>query len=251
MGSRKHWSYLKVAFAFAGRIRPCFQAIFIRGHEDCLSRTGGGVDERWSGYDSDVADDAIDEADEAKNTHKATVYTVGIFSGADASSAGNSNGTDTQKANWFMQNLSSNEGTVQNPSYYLSASDSAALNTIFKTISENIENGGSSITLDEKAVVQDVITDQFILPNGADKTQIKVYTANCNGADASGNLTFGTNTTFADAVVDIDGQNVTVTNFNFADNWCGTETTNGTAAYRGNTHEGATGYSTFRVVLYK
>lgn len=75
-----------------------------------------------------------------KNTHGATVYTVGIFDGADATSAGNTGGTENQKANWFMQNLSSNNGVVQNPSYYLSAGDADSLTNIFKQIADQIES---------------------------------------------------------------------------------------------------------------
>ena len=52
----------------------------------------------WIGYDSATATAAINEANTTKNTHGATVYTVGIFDGADASSSGNSNGNDTPKS---------------------------------------------------------------------------------------------------------------------------------------------------------
>lgn len=49
-----------------------------------------------SGFDSNVASHAITEADSIKAAG-ASVYTVGIFSGADATSAGNSNGSETEK----------------------------------------------------------------------------------------------------------------------------------------------------------
>lgn len=48
----------------------------------------------WEGYDSDVASSAITQANTAKSTYGATVYSVGIFAGADATSAGNQNGND-------------------------------------------------------------------------------------------------------------------------------------------------------------
>ena len=81
-----------------------------------------------TGWDGDVADAAIAEANIAKGNN-VEVYSIGIFDGADSTSAGNQNGTETQRANWFMQNLSSNNGVVQTPSYYLSAGDSEALKT--------------------------------------------------------------------------------------------------------------------------
>ena len=60
-----------------------------------------------------------------------------------------------------MQNLSSNNGTPQSPSYYLSASNSAALNDIFEQISSQIETGGASVKLDSSTVVKDIVSDYF------------------------------------------------------------------------------------------
>ena len=179
-----------------------------------------------------VADAAMTQIAVTKDTHQATVYTVGIFTGADATSAGSNayNASDTQKANYFMQRLSSNTAYPQTPSYYLSASDSNALNNIFQTISENIQSGGSSVTLDSEAIVKDVISDQFELPEGADTSSIKVYTA-----DYTAENTFADPVEFTDAEVTLsaDNKTVSVSNFDFAENWVGTTTTNGTAAYRG------------------
>lgn len=122
----------------------------------------------WSGYESDVANAAISEAQELKNDG-VTVYSVGIFEGADATSAGIAEGANNRQANQFMQNVSSNNGTPQDPSYYLSASDADTLNDIFEQISDNIEQGGSSTTLDEQAVIKDIIAPQFELPAGTRK----------------------------------------------------------------------------------
>lgn len=195
-----------------------------------------GVPTTSNSYSETVATSAINYGSTAKSTYGATVYTVGIFDGADSTKDGSNSGnaSETQKANWFMHRLSSNTKYPQSPSYYLTASNSTELNNIFQKISQNIETGGSSIILNKEAVVKDVITDQFVLPNGADTSQIKVYTAACTGVDASGNLTFGDKTLFTGASVDIDEQTVTVTNYDFAENWCGTETVNGKPSYRGN-----------------
>lgn len=164
----------------------------------------------WSGYDSNTADKAITQAATAKNTYGATVYTVGIFEGA------NVNGTDN--TNTFMRNLSSGSG------YYLTASDSAALNNIFQQISNNIESGGSSTTLDAKAVIRDIIAPQFELPANATAKSIKLYTAESNGSVNSwknkesfdGSVSLGTN-----------DNSVSVSGFSFKDNWCGNQTING------------------------
>ena len=189
----------------------------------------------WSGYDSDVAQSAIAQANVAKTTHSATVYSIGIFAGADATSSGNKSGSETQKANWFMQNLSSNNGVVQNPSYYLSAADAESLKNIFKQISDQIETGGSSTTLSSEAVVKDIISQQFCLPAGTTAEQIRLQTYACTGKTGD---TYQWSTTNdgnmgASASILSDGQ-VSVTGFDFADNWCGVETqTDGTEVPRG------------------
>lgn len=189
--------------------------------------TGSG-----SSYNSSVANAAITNANTAKNTYGATVYTIGIFSGADATSAGSQNGDETQKANWFMQKVSSNNGTVQNPSYYLSAGDAASLNSIFQQIANNIESGGSSTTLNSEAVVKDVIAPSFEF-KGSSANDITIETYACNGVDANGAYTWTKNSTAMDAAATIDGDKVNVTGFDFAKNYVGTVTENGSTTYRG------------------
>lgn len=126
------------------------------------------------------------------------------------------NGTDN--TNTFMRNLSSGSG------YYLTASNSAALNNIFQQISNNIESGGSSTTLDANAVIRDIIAPQFELPANATTESIKLYTAESNGSVNSwknkesfdGSVSLGTN-----------DNSVSVSGFSFKDNWCGNQTING------------------------
>ena len=180
----------------------------------------------WSGYESDVANAAISEAQELKNDG-VTVYSVGIFEGADATSAGIAEGANNRQANQFMQNVSSNNGTPQDPSYYLSASDADTLNDIFEQISDNIEQGGSSTTLDEQAVIKDIIAPQFELPAGTTVNDIKLETYRYTGENQ-----WVENNDKMGAVATINGDKVDVTGFNFSENWCGTETTNGQTTYR-------------------
>lgn len=178
----------------------------------------------WSDYDSDVANKAIAQANIAKNTHGATVYSVGIFSGADATSAGNSNGNNTQKANWFMQSVSSNNGTPRTPSYYLSAGDSASLNNIFQQISNNIETGGSGTTLGSETVVKDIISPYFTLPEGTTTADIRLATYACTGKNGDKYTWSSTSDGNGGASATVSGNTVSVTGFNFSENWCGTET---------------------------
>lgn len=178
-----------------------------------------------SGFQVDTAGNAISKADEIKNGGT-TIYTIGVFAGADASTAGTKPSQNLSKTspllpaacNWFMQKLSSNNGTPQSPSYYLSPSDSDSLNSIFQQISDKINTDTSSTTLDANSVIKDVVTPYFTMPSGAD---VKVYTQNFgeNGFDG-----IDAERTDLEATVDITGDTVSVTGFSFKDNWCGTKT---------------------------
>ena len=86
-----------------------------------------GAPTSFNGFEKDVANDAITHAGAIK-TAGATVYTIGIFSGANAVSTGTEPTDDlgqnssslNSACNWFMQQVSSNNGTPRTPSYYLS-----------------------------------------------------------------------------------------------------------------------------------
>lgn len=197
----------------------------------------------FDGFQVNVANSAITTANEIKSGG-ATVYSIGIFAGADATSPGTKPtknlDQDDKKAlpaacNWFMQNLSSNNGVVQNPSYYLSAADAESLKNIFKQISDQIETGGSSTTLSSEAVVKDIISQQFCLPAGTTAEQIRLQTYACTGKTGDTYQWSKTDDGNKGAVASIlsDGQ-VSVTGFDFAGNWCGVETqTDGTEVARG------------------
>ncbi|MDO5041374.1 MAG: VWA domain-containing protein [Peptoniphilus sp.] len=178
-------------------------------------------------YDNDVAISTIDEAKVLKNTG-ATIYTVGIFDGADASEEGIAVGASNRLENQFMHYVSSNDGTPSDPGYYLSTSSASTLNNIFASISEQIEESGSSTTLNSDVVVRGIITPYFELPYGT-ATDITLETYSYVGENSwvKNNSAMG-----ASATIDgVEGRRVNVTGFNFSDNWCGKDA-NG--AYRGN-----------------
>lgn len=200
-----------------------------------------GSPTRGSGFQKSVAQSAITKAN-AIQTSGATVYSIGIFEGADASSYGTAPSGDLDQgdgripdaSNWFMQNLSNNNGQVQHPSYYLSASDKDSLDGIFKQIADQIETGGSATTLGEKAVVKDIISPYFRLHDGATADNITLKTYRCTGKNGN-EYTWGDASDAKDVTATI-GQNgeVSVKGFDFSKNWCGTETVNGIETYRGN-----------------
>ena len=185
----------------------------------------------YNGFQKNVANSAISTANAIK-AGGTTVYSIGIFSGADASSAGtepsgnlsNSSSQLTAACNWFMQQVSSNNGTPRYPSYYLSAGDAASLNSIFQQISNNITTGGSSTTLGSETVVKDIISPYFTLPAGTTASGIRIDTYDCTGKDGNTYTWSSTSGGSGGASAKVNGDQVSVTGFNFSENWCGTET---------------------------
>lgn len=185
-----------------------------------------------NGFENNVANNAINKAKTIKDGNT-TVYSIGIFSGADATQTGTKptydfsddddwgrpNYTDSQMSeacNWFMQNLSSNNGTVQDPSYYLSASDADTLSTIFQKISNQISE--SNINLGSDTQIKDVVSKYFDMPTDASKVSVKSY--DCIGA-VSGKPTWSeTGTDLKNAVtLDTENNTVNVTGFDFNANY--------------------------------
>ena len=182
-----------------------------------------------NGYDPKVADSAITVAKELKNAN-VTVYSVGIFAGADARSSGDKNGSsEAEKANWFMQNVSSNNGVPPvKDSYYLSAADAETLNTIFKNISDRIPTSGTSVELKAESVIKDTISPYFQIPEDAAKANVTIKTCEYQGTN-NGKISWGSAVpesgvtyTFADDNND-GNKEIKVTGFDFSDNWCGME----------------------------
>lgn len=201
-----------------------------------------------NGFQRAVANSAISTANAIKDGGT-TVYSIGIFSGADASTAGKepdedyydgifgSNYTDADMSaacNWFMQQVSSNNGTPRSPSYYLSAGDSASLNSIFQRISNNITEGGSATTLGSETVVKDIISPYFTLPAGTTASGIQINTYDCTGKTGDTYTWSSTSGGNGGATATVNGDQVSVTGFDFSKNWCGTETdTQGATTVRG------------------
>ena len=192
----------------------------------------------YNGFQRNVANSAISTANAIK-AEGTTVYSIGIFSGADASTAGkepdkdyegsgwSANYTEAEMSaacNWFMQKVSSNNGTPRTPSYYLSAGDSASLNNIFQQISDQIETGGSETTLGSETVVKDIISPYFTLPAGTTASGIRIDTYDCTGKDGNTYTWSSTSGGNDGASAKVNGDQVSVTGFNFSENWCGTET---------------------------
>ena len=203
----------------------------------------------YSDFDDTVANSTISSANTQKNTYGATVYTIGVFDGANASNpTGNlpeNKSTNSNRENRYMYLVSSNypkasdmENTGnRNPnvtatqSYYMSASSTEALNKIFVAMSTQM--GGTTSELDSTTVVKDIVAPSFVLPNGADKN-ITVTTKDAYYTD--GVLDWRNEQLF-EAGVTITGNTVDVTGFDYKHNFVAeTGRVEGDATQSGNFH---------------
>ena len=218
-----------------------------------------GIPTTESSFDTSVADGAISSAKHLKDSG-ATIYTIGIFGGADPSQlhADSVNGNvgeywdglrvlifgDVTKlsipaANRFMNYLSSNFLDAENvglrhldfaifgaayerftitqnynrsnTGYYLTAKDSESLNSIFQTISNNIQT--ANIDLGSQTVVKDTVSKYFNLP--ANASDIRLYTAAAKADGTFENAVAAPN----GVIATIDGTAVSVSGFDFNENF--------------------------------
>lgn len=200
----------------------------------------------WCSASVETANNAIANAKVAKDTHNATVYTIGIFPGADASAAlpdytsytedyydeyAPSDADQIKNSNRFMHLVSSeylgatnietpgnrNPNMKDNNGYYLSAGDASALTEIFQKIGDNIST--PSIELGSKAEVRDIVSPYFTAPANADG--ITVY-AEKAGPDGSGGYSWEKDKAYTDGAkmkAEVNGQAVTVSGFDYDANF--------------------------------
>ncbi len=135
--------------------------------------------------------------------------------------------------------------------FFMASEDPSSLKSIFESIAS--ETGGAANTQLSEAstTVVDVVSESFLLPDGAQSSDIKVFTAKCTGADP---YTFATevqagqdNTTDVDdhigVVLGKDANNndkISVTGFDYSGNWCGPVT---------NASGQVTGYKGYEIII--
>lgn len=180
-----------------------------------------------SGFEKEVANGAIAASKSIKDA-KATVYTIGCFGSLDADKKAN---VDT-----YMNYVSSNYpnatsmtadpgAQAEKPNYYKTVSSASELESIFKEISDVA--GGTTVTLTSTSVLRDVISDSFKLPEGADKNSITAYSVDCTAVNDDGTYTWSANHDGTKYSVTVEGKTINVTDFDYAANWVGKDTTTG------------------------
>lgn len=225
-----------------------------------------------SGFDTAVANAAINEANKSKNTYKATVFGVAIFPSANTN---RTNYMNRISSNYPDATTMSNGTPIQPASARIYYKDAATedLKDVFIAIARL--SGGSGATLSAATSNVDIVSHSFKFPDDvtADNigSKVKIFTAKLNDIDDAGKYIFDTeilaghsedkyktydelgNETgeyFVDEhegtgshgqglkvemVTTPDGnQGVRVTNFDYANNWCGPVTdAAGNVTYQG------------------
>ncbi len=183
-----------------------------------------------------------------------TIYSVGLFPDAngynaqDISYDGGANGNGSpadgffDNANCFLHLVSSNypyatgvdeeaRGDLSDKyvedakSYYLGTSDATQLAGIFEQISQEVTPGSATVKLDGSAIVKDKITDDFRITDTDGLADVTAYTMSYNGEgkewtkDEDSVSTVDDTDTEGKLHITVDGQNVSVTNFDFAANF--------------------------------
>lgn len=126
-----------------------------------------GTPTSWDTFDSGIANNAIGTSKVLKD-QGTTVYTIGVFDSANPSSTSNVN----QYMNYVSSNYPAAESLTKpgngnyTNGYYLAASSADDLNKIFTSISNTITTPSTTVTLDSNAVMKDILSDDFTLPDG-------------------------------------------------------------------------------------
>lgn len=144
-----------------------------------------------NGFEQQIAADATQEAYTLKNTHNATVYTIGVMrEAAPEQPISNKWENDLKKdINRYMHAVSSNypkaQGNgseislgepienIQKQGYYLAASNSEDLKEVFQNIWVSINR--PNVTQD--AVIKDYLSNYFQFPKEDSSVQLSIYNA--------------------------------------------------------------------------
>lgn len=203
------------------RAKSIIDSVKNNDHQKVVIMFTDGEPNHGSGFDSDVANDAIKASNSIKDAG-ATVYTIGCFSKTYK---------DTEDVLKYMNRVSSNyldattmlDGTKTSSDYYKTVSSAEDLNNIFKSISQTI--GSTPVELTSTSVLRDVISDSFTLPEGYTDGDIKAYSVSCESStkNADGTYTYTWKTTpdtdKYDVTVAADNKTINVTDFDYAANW--------------------------------
>ena len=238
--------------------------IFTDGNPAGGSAYIGGQNQ--STFNNYIANTAVNYANQLKKTYEAKVFSVALL--GDESSDNvlqfieylSSNYPDAdataQSTTAWAGAVTPGASNTDGVAYFQNADDSD-LTSIFEAIASQ-SGGASNTSLTSATTAVDIVSASFMLPTGATGDNIKVFTAKCTYADPdTQSYTFDTeiqapnspdkyriwtsSTTSTEIDVDneisvaLDAANnkISVTGFDYSNNWCGPVTSGSSTTYQG------------------
>ncbi|MBR4469543.1 MAG: VWA domain-containing protein [Bacteroidales bacterium] len=124
---------------------------------------------------------------------------------------------------WSLQTTQPHIAGHHNNGFFMAASNASQLSGVFTTIANSIAS--VPVQMDMQTIIQDQISPNFTLPEGANQDSILVYTYRCTGVDNPYTPTeyyFDTkpSDTLKDAVA-INNDLIRIKGFDFGEMWCG------------------------------
>lgn len=207
------------------RAKSIIDSVKNNDHQKVVIMFTDGEPNHSNGFSTTVANNAIKASKSIKNAG-ATVYTIGCFGTTPSDTSGTGKYMNYVSSNYPNATSMTSGGAKADPAnYYKTVSNAADLNNIFTDISQTI--GGTTVKLGSTSVLRDVISDSFKLPAGADKSSIKAYSVDCTAVNDDGTYTWSANRDDTMYSVTVEGKTINVTDFDYAANWVGKDTTTG------------------------
>ena len=173
-------------------------------------------------FEADVANAAISTAKTLKD-NSVTVYTVGIFDGANPNEHGDANNyMNGVSSNYPSATSYNNLGERASGDYYFAAASADSLNGVFKNIADEVTTGTLTANPDADSVLSDKLSGYFAFPAGMSGAQVEVKYALATEYDAeSRTFTFGAAGALPvgadNPTVEINGDTITIKGFDYKD----------------------------------
>lgn len=173
-----------------------------------------------SGYENSEANSALSKAYVLKNENKATVYSVGLY---DSDPENNTvNFMNYTSSNYPSARSMTYPGSKFDDKYYMTASDADELNEIFTYIIDDSTESSTTVTLDAKSVLRDILNDGFVLPAGYDAQENITVATQSVELGAEGNIVWGEveeNPSDIAVTADEETRTIEVTGFDYSERY--------------------------------
>lgn len=177
-----------------------------------------------SGYENSEANSALSKAYVLKNENKATVYSVGLY---DSDPENNTvNFMNYTSSNYLFAQSMTYPGSKFDDKYYMTASDADELNEIFTYIIDDSTESSTTVTLDAKSVLRDILNDGFVLPAGYNVRDNITVATKPGQMNEAGGISWGEiqeNPSGITATADEETGTIEVTGFDYSERYIAEE----------------------------